>query len=80
MRAMYETAATDTAVKERYRFFLLRAQEELYDWTQDPGSMHNLAGDPDYAEVLKNARAGLLQWMNSNNDPLAEAYRDQVGL
>jgi N-sulfoglucosamine sulfohydrolase len=76
MRAMKEAAATDQAIKERYRFFLLREQEELYDWSGDPGSWQNLAGDPEYADVLAEARAGLLQWMIANQDPLTAVYQD----
>jgi N-sulfoglucosamine sulfohydrolase len=77
---MRTAAATNESVGERYRHYLLRAQEELYDWTEDPGSLQNLAGDPEYAEVLSKARAGLLQWMKSNQDPLAGVFQDQFGL
>ncbi|MFC2115408.1 sulfatase [Bacteroidota bacterium] len=78
MRAMNEAAATDVSVRERYSFFLLRDREELYDSSEDPGSLHNLAGDPDYKEVLSEARAGLLYWMKSNHDPLTKVYQDLV--
>jgi arylsulfatase A-like enzyme len=80
MRAMNGAAKTDRAVKERYLYFLLREQEELFNWKEDPGSLHNLAGNPEYAEVLSKARAGLLQWMKSNHDPLTGVYQDQFGL
>ncbi|MFC2115402.1 sulfatase [Bacteroidota bacterium] len=78
IRAMNEAAATDMSVKERYEFFLLRAPEELYDWSSDPGGWYNLAGDPEYSEVLQEARNGLLQWMKSSKDPLTEIYQNYV--
>jgi hypothetical protein len=75
---MRATAAKDQAVGERYRHYLLRAQEELYDWSVDPGGWNNLAEDPDYAEVLQKARAGLLQWMKDNKDPLAVEFENNI--
>ena len=78
IRAMNEAAATDTVVKERYEFFLLRAPEELYDWSADPGGWYNLAGDPEYSDVLIDARKGLLEWMKSSKDPLTEVYQNYL--
>lgn len=71
---MRTAAEANESVQERYRHYLLRAQEEFYDWSVDPGSLNNLATDPEYAEVLSEARAGLLQWMKTNKDPLAEEF------
>ena len=73
------TCDSDASVRERYLFFLLREQEELYDWSEDPGSTQNLAGNPDYEEVLSEARTGLLNWMQSSRDPLTEVFQDQIG-
>ena len=68
-------ADEDPVMKDRYNFYLLREIEELYDWSTDPGSRKNLAGDPEYADVLKASRKGLHQWMLSSGDPLADTYR-----
>ena len=78
MKAMEMASAEDTLIKERYESYLLRVPEELYDWSSDPGSWHNLAGDPEYLHVLNAARSGLLQWMKSSGDPLAEFYQSYV--
>ena len=59
-------------------FYLLRANEELYDWSTDPGSTHNLAQDTEYSNVISEARKGLLQWMKSSSDPLADEYLNFV--
>ena len=77
-RAMRMASTEDSSIKERCEFYLLRAQEELYDWSTDPGSWNNLAEDPEYSDVLKAARSGLLQWMKSSDDPLAGDYLNFV--
>jgi len=76
--AMRRASADDESMKERYEFYLLRTPEELYDWSADPGSWHNLAGNPDYSQVLIAARKGLRKWMKSSNDPLADVYENYV--
>jgi hypothetical protein len=37
--------------------------EELYDTWADPHEVHNLAAEPEYAEVRARLRAELLRWM-----------------
>ncbi|MFC2115407.1 hypothetical protein ACFLTU_02975 [Bacteroidota bacterium] len=78
MNAMKMASAEDSSIKERYEFYLLRAAEELYDWSSDPGGLRNLAGDPEYSEVLMASRKGLHQWMISSKDPLAEVYQNYL--
>lgn len=78
INAMKRASANDEAIKERYEFFLMRAPEELYDWSIDPGSWNNLAGDPKYSNVMSDARKGLLEWMKSSNDPLTEVFQKFV--
>ena len=51
--------------------FAKRPAEELYDVKQDPGELHNLAGDPQYAETLKTMRERLQQRMTELSDPRA---------
>jgi N-sulfoglucosamine sulfohydrolase len=75
LTAMSRASADDSAVRERYQFYLLREREELYDWSRDPGSRQNLARNPEHSAVLRAARTGLLQWMETTGDPLAEHYR-----
>ena len=42
--------------------------EQLYDSENDPEMVHNLAGDPDYADVLKQMRQRLHDWMIETRD------------
>ncbi|MFY0654932.1 MAG: sulfatase [Cyclobacteriaceae bacterium] len=78
IRAMRAAGESDPAVKKRFESYLLRAPEELYDWSKDPGSQVNLAGNPEYGEVLSKARKGLLNYMKSANDPLTEVFEDMI--
>lgn len=45
-----------------------RPPEELYDVVNDPHEIHNLAGDPAYAETLAYLRGRLDGWMFVTND------------
>jgi len=78
LNALNKASKKDKAIKERYESFLLRAEEELYDWTNDPGSLHNLANNPKYAAILAKARKGLLGYMRTAEDPLTEVYQKIV--
>ncbi len=78
LKALKNASEKDESIKERYESFLLRAKEELYDWTNDPGSLNNLANNPEYADVLAKARKGLLGYMKTSNDPLIEMYQKLV--
>ena len=42
--------------------------EQLYDSENDPHMVHNLAKDPDYADVLKQMRRRLHNWMIETRD------------
>ncbi len=39
-----------------------KPEEELYDIGKDPGEVHNLAGNPEYADMLKHCREKLADW------------------
>jgi arylsulfatase A-like enzyme len=45
-------------------------EEQLYDLMFDPNEAHNLAGEPQYAEIKQMMRARLEKWMAETNDPL----------
>jgi arylsulfatase A-like enzyme len=44
-------------------YFGERPEEELYDVVKDPAMVHNLAGDPDYADELMRHRKLLVSWV-----------------
>jgi len=45
------------------KFFLTKPVEELYDSEKDPWEINNLAGDPEYKEVLERMRKAETDWM-----------------
>jgi hypothetical protein len=77
-KAMLEASASDTTVKARAEFYLTRSPEELYDLTVDPDCLHNLADEPEFAEVLAEKRATLAHWMTETGDPLLSAFAHQA--
>jgi len=54
--------------KARAEAYYHRPEEELYDLEKDPFELHNLADDPQYAEVKKQLRQALLAWMEQQGD------------
>jgi len=54
------------AVQER--FFRPKPTEELYDLEADPHMIHNLADDPQYADVVSRMRGELRSWQLRTRD------------
>jgi arylsulfatase A-like enzyme len=55
------------------------AEDECYCLRDDPGELRNRATDPTCAEVCKDLRIRLAQWMESERDPLLNGWtRDQL--
>ncbi len=48
--------------------FRTKPVEELYDTENDPWEVHNLAGDPEYKEVLERMRKENYSWMSEVRD------------
>ncbi len=46
----------------------IRAEEELYDLTNDPYEVNNLASDENYTETLKEMRGVLERWISETGD------------
>jgi arylsulfatase A-like enzyme len=62
---------------QRRLFESPRARLELYDLTQDPWELHNLAGDPRYAKKVQELSGVLQEWMEQTDDfPAAYRVRD----
>jgi N-sulfoglucosamine sulfohydrolase len=49
-----------------------RPAEELYNVTNDPGQLHNLATDPSFARIKKKLRDQLEQYQRKTKDPRVE--------
>ncbi|MEI6198244.1 MAG: sulfatase/phosphatase domain-containing protein, partial [Verrucomicrobiota bacterium] len=45
-----------------------KPEEELYDIRNDPGEIHNLAGNPEFAGTLKEFRSQLAKWRAAVGD------------
>ncbi len=56
--------------------FAKRPEFELFDLNNDPWTMHNLAGQPEFADEEKELRASLEKWMKDSGDPLASGEDD----
>lgn len=53
-------------------FVTPRPEEELYDVRSDPYELHNLAGDPKYAETQARLREVLAEWSRETKDERPE--------
>jgi hypothetical protein len=49
-------------------FRSMKPEEELFDCENDPEELQNLAGDPQYAEILAELRAECDRWMTEVDD------------
>ncbi len=55
--------------EQSYWFRTSKEPEELYNLEEDPWELNNLAGDPEYDEVLQEMRKVHEHWMQEINDP-----------
>jgi N-sulfoglucosamine sulfohydrolase len=61
-------AKSDPAAADVVKRYHTRPAEELYNVTDDPSELRNLAGDSKHYERLKTLRADLDVWMKTNGD------------
>jgi arylsulfatase A-like enzyme len=60
----------DPEVAPLYKLaFLKRPEEELFDLTNDPHQMTNLADDPKHAEIKKKLQNKLTEYLRETGDP-----------
>ena len=82
-RAWHAFAKAKKGSPEQRRFWGPKPFEELYDTTNDPHEMHNLAGRPEHAATLTRMRKELARWMREIVDlgllPEAELRRRWAG-
>ena len=54
---------------KKFKYVFFNALPDiLYDLTKDPQEFHNVAGNPDYKDVVEEYRKKLLVWRMSNED------------
>lgn len=61
----------------RFKYCVYRTgenRESLVDLEEDPGEMHNLAGNPEYKDVLNRHRKYLLEWIAESRDEDANSF------
>lgn len=82
MREWQRLHDTDELNPVQDAFFGIKPQEELYDVSEDPNEVNNLASDPRYADRIAAMRENLESWMFEIRDtgflPEAEMY-ERVG-
>ena len=76
-KEMRRLAKSDPLAEERLNMFKHRVVEELYDVTEDPDSLNNLAEDPAYEGVIAAMRQKLKEWMQEHEDPLLAAFEQR---
>jgi arylsulfatase A-like enzyme len=67
LQRMHEAGQLDSALARRY-FSPTRPMFELFDLKADPSESKNLAGSPDVAEVERELKAALQEWMILQRD------------
>lgn len=66
LRELHKKGKLDEVVERA--FFGARPAEELYDLEKDPHQIHNLAQDPEFAEILETHRQFLKNWIKETGD------------
>lgn len=93
MQSWYQQYQQGNLNDTQRRFFQTKPAEELYKVADDPHNVHNLAGDPQYQDVLQRMREANSDWIHQHKDlgfipeetidslrdgqPLYDAVRDQ---
>ena len=72
MRTLNEKGALND--DQAFFFGSEKPAEELYDLLEDPHELKNLAGDPEYADVLEDLRGKLVQWESQLPETTADDF------
>ena len=65
-------AAGNTTAQQQQIFANPCPEEELFKLSKDPNQFENLAGNPEYAEALKQARLLLANWTEQTGDTIPD--------
>ena len=69
-------AKTDPFAASRVRAELYRLPEELFDVTNDPHQLQNLADSPEHRQILLDLRGKVKAWMKQQGDAGDSAYHN----
>lgn len=72
-----ESAAARTIRTARFKYVVYEKgvrREQLVDLQEDPGEMENLAGLPDYHDVLQEHRRLLQMWVDEIDDTIGRSF------
>lgn len=64
--------AEGTTARATYDEFVDPPEYQLYDLKADPHEHNNQSNNPEYAEILKQMKAELLQWRQQTADPFLD--------
>jgi len=54
---------------DRFKYWRFNGMPDvLFDLERDPGELRNVAGDPRYADAVRDLRERLMDWRMSNED------------
>ncbi len=67
-----EIEHADRWIRDAYATYHHPPPEELYDLANDPFEFHNLAGDPERADIQDRLRTRLAEWQAETNDRIAD--------
>jgi len=87
--AYMETQATTTSAREQFQagnltkaqslwFAEQKPAEEFYDCDADPENVHNLADNPEFAELIAQHRQALTDFINQVGDMALQCESEQV--
>ncbi|WP_242084856.1 sulfatase-like hydrolase/transferase [Aestuariivivens sediminis] len=76
-KVMKALAVNDTVTERRFKNWVFRATEELYDYANDPNALNNLIDDPKYQDVLVELREKLMVQLKVTNDYVLPAFENK---
>ncbi len=77
-KAMEKAGKTDAYIHHRAEFFKYRVTEELYDYLLDPHALNNLAGKPEYCDILRHMRRRMHEYMRESKDGLIDDFYQKI--
>ena len=77
-KGMVEAGKTNPDIQKRVDMLWYRVPEEFYDLENDPNALTNLVHDPKYAELVKQYRQELLEWMKAYGSEAQNTFEQLI--